>query len=165
MEETQHIIVHIRFRLRGRLWYIEVGVCTFTHMAGSSSVSSATTVAAECVPRLRTASTVLTGVGNTPDGAKRNLCTSKPDQRPAHCISCKVPHLSAECNTCLKWHTYPGWRFQSCPSGPAPQPWGQPGGCRYGSSAYSPGRSAEAIGCLCARNSLETERRVWYSEW
>lgn len=36
-------------------------------MAGSSSVSSAITVAAECIPGLRTATAVLTGVRHTPN--------------------------------------------------------------------------------------------------
>ncbi len=44
-----------------------VCVCEPTGMTGSSSVSSATAVAAECVPRLRAAAAVLAVVWNTPD--------------------------------------------------------------------------------------------------
>lgn len=44
-----------------------VCVCALTDMAGSSSVSSATTVAAECIPCLGTATTMLTIVRNTPE--------------------------------------------------------------------------------------------------
>lgn len=77
-----------------------VCVCTFTHMAGSSCVSGATTVAAECVPSLGTAATVLAVDRNTPDMTERNLSDhrkniSRPNPFLACYISWKAVDLSA----------------------------------------------------------------------
>lgn len=61
------IPVHCKcFRINHKSGYFVAYMCALTGMAGCSSVSSATTIAGEHIPCLRTIAPMLTGVRNTP---------------------------------------------------------------------------------------------------